>query len=97
MEAVKIGGDRQELHERLRIHSMEAAKVVKEYGEKNDLIDRICSDPVFNLSKEDVIKVLKPENYTGRSKEQVEEFIKGEVEPILSHYSSEDLNIELKV
>lgn len=97
MEAVKMGGDRQELHERLRVHSMEAAKVVKENGEKNDLIDRICSDPVFNLSKEDVIKVLKPENYTGRSKEQVEEFIKGEVEPLLSHNSLEDLNIELNV
>jgi adenylosuccinate lyase len=97
MEAVKMGGDRQELHEKIRIHSMEAARIVKEQGGTNDLIDRICSDPIFNLSKDEVIKVLKPENYTGRASEQVEEFIREEVEPILESNSSEDLKIELNV
>jgi adenylosuccinate lyase len=97
MESVKMGGDRQELHEKIRIHSMEAARIVKEQGGTNDLIDRICSDPIFNLSKEEVTKVLKPENYTGRASEQVEEFIREEVEPILESNSCEDLKIELNV
>ncbi|TDT61538.1 adenylosuccinate lyase [Fonticella tunisiensis] len=97
MEAVKRGGDRQELHERIRVHSMEAAKVVKEKGLPNDLLDRICSDPCFGLKKEDIIEVLKPENYTGRAKEQVEEFIRYEVEPVLEAYGDENINVEINV
>lgn len=84
MDAVKAGGDRQELHERIRKHSMEAGKVVKEQGGENDLIDRIISDPAFNLSREDMESILKPENFIGRSEEQVSEFIAEYVDPHLT-------------
>ena len=83
MRAVKKGGDRQELHEKLRIHSIAAAKVVKEEGGENDLIDRIVADPSFNLKREEIEAVLQPEQFTGRSREQVEEFIHEVVSPIL--------------
>ena len=83
MEAVKNGGDRQELHERIRIHSMEAGRAVKEKGLPNDLIDRINADPMFNLKKEDILTVLKPENYIGRAPEQVDEYIEDCVNPTL--------------
>lgn len=97
MEAVKRGGDRQELHERIRIHSMEAAKKVKELGENNDLIDRICSDPLFKLNKDEVVSVLKPENYTGRAKEQVEEYLIYNVDPVLESNKTDDIKIEINV
>jgi adenylosuccinate lyase len=97
MEAVKRGGDRQELHERIRVHSMDAARMVKEFGKENDLIDRICSDEAFSLNKNDVLKVLSPENYIGRSKEQVEEFIADNVDPVLSQGSGETMKIEINV
>ncbi|MCX7885378.1 MAG: adenylosuccinate lyase [Caloramator sp.] len=96
MEAVKKGGDRQELHERIRIHSMEAAKKVKEMGENNDLIERICSDSYFKLDKEDITNALKAENFIGRAKEQVEEYIISEVDPILKEYN-EKINIDINV
>ncbi len=82
MQAVKKGGDRQQLHEKLREHSMAAAKVVKEEGGENDLIDRICADPAFRLTRQEIEQVLKPENFVGRSIHQVEEFIAGYVQPI---------------
>ena len=82
MTAVKKGGNRQELHERLRRHSIAAAKVVKEEGGENDLIDRICADPAFNLSREEIMAVLKPIHFVGRSVEQVEEFLAAYVEPM---------------
>jgi adenylosuccinate lyase len=88
MEAVKMGGDRQELHEKIRVHSMEAGKVVKQEGKQNDLIDRICSDPSFKLKKEDVLKVLKPENYIGRAPQQVDDFIKDYTAPVINKYKS---------
>ncbi|MCX7773351.1 MAG: adenylosuccinate lyase, partial [Clostridia bacterium] len=75
MEAVKRGGDRQELHEQIRVHSMEAARMVKEEGKPNDLIERIANDPLFGMGLEEINAVLSPENYVGRSKEQVIEFI----------------------
>ncbi|SKA86707.1 adenylosuccinate lyase [Caloramator quimbayensis] len=96
MEAVKKGGDRQELHERIRIHSMEAAKKVKQMGESNDLIERICSDTAFKLDKDDIIDALKAENFIGRAKEQVEEYIKSDVDPILTE-CSEKMNIDINV
>lgn len=65
MDAVKAGGDRQELHEKIRTHSMAAGKIVKEEGKANDLLDRIAADPAFNISKEALQKVMKPENYVG--------------------------------
>ncbi|MEG2381801.1 MAG: lyase family protein, partial [Oscillospiraceae bacterium] len=83
MDAVKNGGDRQELHERIRVHSMEAGRMVKEYGKPNDLIDRIVEDSSFNLTHEDIDKILKPENFIGRSVNQVEEFVSEYIDPIL--------------
>ncbi|HHW47101.1 MAG TPA: adenylosuccinate lyase [Clostridiaceae bacterium] len=97
MEAVKRGGDRQELHERIRIHSMEAAKKVKVEGEKNDLIERIASDSAFGLKLEEINSVLDPKNYIGRAPEQVEEFIEEYIRPVLRQYSDEDVDVELKV
>ena len=82
MTAVKKGGDRQELHEKLRQHSIAAAKVVKEEGGDNDLIDRVCADKSFNLTKEEMTAVLKPINFVGRSVEQVDEFIAEYITPL---------------
>ncbi|MDD4376812.1 MAG: adenylosuccinate lyase [Eubacteriales bacterium] len=84
MDAVKMGGDRQELHERIRLHSMEAGKLVKEQGKANDLLQRIAADPAFNITNEALQKVMKPENYVGRSIEQTTEFLNGVIKPILS-------------
>ncbi len=82
MEAVKKGGDRQEMHELIRVHSMAAGMQVKIHGEENDLLQRIIGDPAFNLSESDLSDLLKPESYIGRSSEQVEEFIESLVMPI---------------
>lgn len=83
MHAVKNGGDRQELHELLRQHSIAAAAVVKQEGGENDLVDRIAGDPKFGITKEEIMAILKPENFTGRSAEQVDNFIKDCVKPVL--------------
>lgn len=83
MDAVKRGGNRQELHERIRVHSLEAAKVVKVEGKENDLVDRIANDPAFGVTKEEILEVLKPELYIGCSDKQVVEFLEVEVKPVL--------------
>ena len=83
MEAVKNGGDRQELHEKIRVHSMEAGRQVKVEGKKNDLIERIAADESFNIDEDKLRAVLKPENYIGRAAEQTEEFINDFIRPIL--------------
>nr|WP_307759979.1 adenylosuccinate lyase [uncultured Peptostreptococcus sp.] len=83
MDAVKKGGNRQELHERIRIHSLEAAKVVKVEGKENDLVDRIASDEAFGVTKEEILAVLKPELYVGCSPIQVEEFLEETVRPAI--------------
>lgn len=83
MDAVKNGGDRQELHERIRELSMEAAAVVKQEGGKNDLIERIAKEPMFGMSLEDLKKVLEPKNFVGRAPQQVEEYITEQVMPVL--------------
>ncbi len=87
MECVKNGGDRQELHERIRVHSMEAGKNVKVEGKDNDLIERILNDKYFNLDKERLLEILDPKNFIGFSPKQTEEFIDIEVKPILEKYS----------
>lgn len=98
MEAVKKGGDRQELHENIRIHSMAAAKRVKDDGLENDLLNRIASDPVFRLSPQGIQELMKPEDYIGRSDSQVEEFIAEYIAPILEKYRADiGGEIELKV
>ena len=88
MSAVKKGGDRQELHEKLRTHSIAAAKVVKEEGKENDLIDRICADKSFKLTRAEIDGILKPINFVGRSVEQVEEYISTCIQPVLEENKS---------
>ncbi len=83
MDAVKAGGNRQELHERIRQHSMAAGRVVKEEGKPNDLVQRIAADPAFDMTEEQIMAVMKPENFVGRAPEQVEEFLAEVVRPIL--------------
>ncbi len=82
MQAVEKGGNRQELHEQLRLHAIAAGKMVKEEGLPNDMIERIIADPAFGLSMEDVQESLVPELYVGRSPEQVTEFIAEVLQPI---------------
>lgn len=83
MQAVKNGGDRQVLHEAIRKHSMAAGKVVKEEGGENDLVDRIAADPIFGITKEEILATLQPEHFTGRAPEQVTEFLSECVKPVL--------------
>ena len=98
MEAVKKGGDRQELHERIRSHSMEAGRQVKELGLANDLLIRIAEDPSFGLSLTDVEQLLEPSDYIGRSREQVEEFLADCIQEVLDNHGN-DLTgeVELRV
>ena len=97
MESVKRGGNRQELHEKLRVHSHAAAAKVKLEGGQNDLIERIANDPAFPISREEIEKELDPKKYIGRSVSQVEEFLCNTVEPILKRLYSGDVSSELKV
>ena len=83
MDAVKAGGDRQELHERIRELSMEAGKNVKVEGKENNLLELIAADPAFNMSLEDLQKTMEPSRYTGRAQVQVEAFLKNVVQPVL--------------
>ncbi len=84
MKAVKKGGDRQELHERLRQHAIAAAAQVKQEGLANDMIQRIEADPAFGLSREEIEAELRPEAFTGRSAHQVDEFLKNVLGPVLA-------------
>ena len=83
MDAVKKGGNRQELHEKLRVHSQAAARVVKEEGGKNDLVERIAADPAFMVTREEIEAILQPEKFIGRSKEQVDEYLADIIAPLL--------------
>lgn len=89
MDAVKDGGDRQELHEKIRIYSMEAAKRVKELGQRNDLIERIANDKAFGKNIDELNNILNPQNFCGRAAQQAEEFINEVVTPILQNNNSE--------
>jgi len=83
MDAVKRGGDRQELHEEIRSLSMQAGATVKEEGKENNLVDLIAADELFGVSREEILDVLKPELYTGRAKIQTEKFLRDVVQPVL--------------
>ncbi len=83
MDAVKKGGNRQELHERLRVHSQAAANHVKQDGAANDLVDRIAADPAFGLTRGEIEAILAPERFTGRSADQVTEYLSRTVRPLL--------------
>lgn len=83
MDAVKMGGDRQELHEKIRTLSMEAGRNVKEEGKENNLLELIAADPAFHMTLEELEKTMDPSRYTGRSREQVEAFLSKVIKPIL--------------
>ena len=97
MEAVRRGGNRQELHEALRQHSHAAAREVKLEGKPNDLISRIVADPLFPLTREEIEAQLAPEKYVGRAPSQVVEFLAEEIAPLLARYPDEALQAELNV
>ena len=98
MESVKRGGNRQQLHEALRVHSHAAAARVKLEGGSNDLLDRIAADPLFPLNRQEIEEQLDPALYTGRSASQVEAFLADVVQPILQRYrTDEELHAELNV
>ena len=98
MDAVKAGGDRQELHERIRELSMEAGKNVKVEGKDNNLLELIAADPAFNLTLEDLQKAMEPSRYTGRAKEQTEAFIANVVQPVLdAHKDLLGVKVEINV
>jgi adenylosuccinate lyase len=83
MDLVRRGGDRQEIHEKIRVHSIAAGKQVKEQGEKNDMLERIAADPSFNITMEELKDILIPSLYTGRSASQVDEFIAEYIDPAI--------------
>ena len=83
MDAVKAGGDRQELHERIRTLSMEAGRHVKEEGGDNDLLQRIAADPAFHLSLEELEKRMDPAAYVGRAPQQTERYLRDVIRPLL--------------
>ncbi len=87
MEEVKAGGDRQEIHETIRRHSMEASRKVKMEGKENDLIERLMNDPSLKMDKSKIAEVLDPKNFIGFAPVQTEEFVKNEVQPVLDKYS----------
>lgn len=98
MDAVKRGADRQKLHERIRVHSMESSRIVKEEGGKNDLLQRIADDPAFGVTLEQLNKIVSPEKYVGCAPEQTAEFISETVDPVLSKYrkigdETEEINV----
>lgn len=99
MNAVLKGGDRQELHEKIRVYSMEAGREVKEFGRPNDLVDRIANDSSFGLTKEEILHALNPDNLCGRAPKQVEDFINTSVKPVLEKYSDliKDIKVEVNV
>ena len=96
MDAVKAGGDRQELHERIRELSMEAGKNVKEKGLDNNLLELIAADPSFNLSLDELKKAMDPTRYTGRAKEQVDTFLANVVRPVLEQHK-EELGVKAEI
>ena len=98
MDAVKRGGNRQELHERIRVHSMEAGKQVKVEGKENDLLERIAADETFGVTLDELKDILDPAKYVGRSPEQVTEFLTECVNPILEQYKDElGVTVEINV
>lgn len=97
MEAVKRGGNRQQLHEALRVHSQAAATEVKKNGKPNDLVKRIASDPLFALTEDEILDQLAPEKYVGRSASQVDEFLSDVAEPLFRKYPCDDVTAVVKV
>lgn len=98
MDAVEAGGNRQELHEKIRQYSMQAGAVVKQEGKPNDLLERIAADPAFGKTLDELKAMMKPENFVGRAPQQTEEFIREDVSPVLEKYKDElGLTAEINV
>ena len=97
MDAVKRGGDRQDLHERIRVHSMQAAERVKQGDGVNDLPERIAGDPAFGVTPEQLAALMRPEAFVGRAPRQTEEFLREQVAPVLEKYKDQGLRAELSV
>ncbi|OGO90670.1 MAG: adenylosuccinate lyase [Clostridiales bacterium GWF2_38_85] len=97
MQAVNKGANRQELHESLRTHSHATAAKVRLEGGENDLIDRIANDPIFNLTKTEILKEMIPDLYIGRSISQTQEFISEYVNPLINKFNFNDVKVDLKV
>ena len=89
MAAVKRGGDRQELHERIRTHSIAAGQQVKEFGLSNDLLERIAEDETFGLTREEIYSHLNPSDYVGRCPQQVDAFLAEHIQPVLERYQAD--------
>ena len=98
MDAVKRGGNRQELHERIREHSMAAGKRIKEEGLENDMVDRIAGDPMFGMTREQILEHLDPSAYIGRCPSQVDEFLSECVRPAIAPYlTGEEIKVEINL
>ena len=99
MDAVKRGGNRQELHERIRVHSLEAGKNVKDRGLSNNLLDLIAEDPAFGMTREELTAHMEPARYIGRCPQQVEDFLREYVQPVLNAHQDAltEQDTELKV
>ena len=99
MDAVKRGGNRQELHERIRVHSLEAGHNVKDFGLTNNLLDLIGADPRFGLTREELTAHMEPSRYIGRCPEQVIDFLAEYIRPVLEAHSDalSDQAVELNV
>src|SRR5205807_9750610 len=89
MEGVRRGGDRQVLHERVRIHSQAAADAMKAGSAANDLFDRIAADELFGIDRQSIERIARPEDYTGLAKQQTERFLIEDIDPILDRERSE--------
>ncbi|MBR0374859.1 MAG: adenylosuccinate lyase [Mogibacterium sp.] len=97
MEAVKRGGNRQEIHERIRVHSHAATLQVKQEGLPNDLVDRIAGDPSFNLTREEILATMDPTLYTGRSASQVIDFLQDTIGPIARRHPNVKIKSEINI
>lgn len=98
MESVKKGADRQQMHETIRVNSMEAGKRVKMEGESNDLLERLANDPSVPLNKEEITHLLNPVEFVGRAPQQVEQFINEEINPVLEKYEKDlGMDVDIKV
>jgi adenylosuccinate lyase len=96
MQAVRRGGDRQDLHERIRRHSIAAAERVKDHGERNDLVERLAGDAAFGMGRDELEALLEPARFTGRAAEQVDNFLRNEVDPVLRGYAGDVAVPELR-
>ena len=96
MQAVKRGGDRQELHERIRLHAVAATERMKQDGAANDLVERIASDPAFGLDRSAIQPILDPARHIGRAPEQVDRFLAEFVRPVLEEHAEPEPVPELR-